>query len=254
MATNITKNELSEFTPSWLDMNFPNDEEYISVKDVIMFYLINCPCERSSSRGIDISLWGKTNIVLWKKIKLELGLEKEKNYEYGNSKPKMKELFHKYNMGCDFTNIVTDTVVFLNDQNVFESMFKHIRNAIAHSRWQVINNIYYFEDGSDDIVDKVKYFSVTARIVLRKETLLKLRDLIITGPSDKEIEKINFNQMTDGMFEKLKDKFKDGNFTRKEAVTLLGIDNSMWIRLYKKGKEDGVMSFKANKWQMKKPL
>ena len=31
MATDITKNEISDFTPSWLDVNFPNDEEYISV-------------------------------------------------------------------------------------------------------------------------------------------------------------------------------------------------------------------------------
>lgn len=253
MATDITKNEISEFTPVWVDVNFPNDEEYARVKDIVKFYLINCPCERSSSRGIDVSSWGKPNIVLWGKLKSQLGFEKGKNYECGNSKPNMKELFSIYGLETDFTNVTNDTLVFIKDGNVFESLLKHIRNSIAHSRWQMLNDIYYFEDGSDDVVDGKTYFSVTARIILKKKTLQDLRDIIIAGPTPEELEKINFIQMIDLFYDKLRVAFGDKGFTRKEALEVIGVDDdSLWVKLYKKGKEDECMVFIKNKWRMKK--
>lgn len=234
-------------------MNFPNDEEYISVRDIIKFYLISCPCERSSSRGMNVSLWGKPNIILWGKIKSQLGFEREKNYEWGNSKPKMKELFFRYGLNTDFTDVVNDTIVFIKDGNVFESPLKHIRSSIAHSRWQVRDDIFYFEDGSDDVVDGITYFSVTARIVLKRQTLLDLRDLIISGPSDEELEKINFSQMIEEFYEKLRLEFGEKGFTRKEAIEVLGIDDdALWVKLYKRGKEDECMVFVKNKWRMKR--
>lgn len=132
-AKDISKYEISDFSPSWLDATFPNDEEYIEIKDIVKFYLINSPCTRSSSRAKDVSIWGKPSIVLWERLKNEIGLVNGVNFDYNNSGPAMKSLFTKYGLSYDFTDISQNMVIFqMTESNVFESIFKHIRNSIAH--------------------------------------------------------------------------------------------------------------------------
>jgi hypothetical protein len=131
----LSKYETSDFTPSWLDLEFPNSEEYEEIKDVIKFYLINTPWPHSSSRGTDITMWGPPFKILMDKLKSEIGLEKGKNFDYCNSGPRLKELFSKYALCTDFTSVASNTVVFLaTDNTVYERLFLHIRNSIAHSR------------------------------------------------------------------------------------------------------------------------
>ena len=101
----IAKYEVSEFKPEWIDQQFPSDDEFIMTKEIIKFYLINSPCYRSSSRGTDITTWGKPNIVLWDKLKKELNLENGKNFDYGKSLPEMKNLFAKHGIKKEFRNM-----------------------------------------------------------------------------------------------------------------------------------------------------
>ncbi len=251
MDVDNSQMEIADFIPSWIDGEFPNDDEYISVKDIIKFYLINCPCEKVSSRGFDISLWGKPNVVLWEKVKNKIGLRNGENFEYGNSKNKMKQLYKKYEMHKEFFNIVDNTDVFLNTGNVFESLFKHIRNAIAHSRWQVVDDILYFEDGNYYNEMGRMSFYVTARIVLKKETMLQVRDVIMAGPSEEEKNKINISKRLDYYIKKLKEKFGTEGFVRKEASAALGIDNEMWKKVYSHGKKENEMIFEKRRWRMK---
>lgn len=250
MKNDITKNEQTEFVPSWLDKNFPSDDEYMAVKDVVRFYLINTPCTQSSSRGIDISKWGKGNSILTNKLKKEIGLEDGKNYACGETYAEMKALFKKYSLEKDFTNIHEDMVVFSKTGTVFNSIFKHIRNAIAHSRWQVKDDIYYFEDVHVGNQDGKQYYSVSARIVLHKDSLIKWRDMIIAGPNEEDSRKIHSIQRLEDLLEKLKKSFPNNNFQRKDVIKCLGIDNNTWKMLYKYGKKEKQMHFKKPYWRM----
>lgn len=83
--------EVSEFCPKWIDMDFPNQEEYINSMEVIKFYLMNSPCEKVSTRGVDISDWGKPNIVLWNRLKAEIGLNNGENYEAVSKRADLKK-------------------------------------------------------------------------------------------------------------------------------------------------------------------
>jgi len=246
------KYEISEFCPTWIDKNFPTSEEYLAVEEIVRFYLINSPCLRSSSRGTDISVWGKPSIVLIDRIKDVLGLTKGTNYDYGKSKPEMKKLFDKYHLEKDFTNVTENMLIFFDNGNVVDFIFKHIRNAIAHSRWQVLNDIYYFEDGSDDDFEGETEFCVTARIVLKKESLIQLRDMIIAGPVPEELNKINQETILNDLSDKIRNMFKGKYFKRKEAIDALGINNDVWKKLYKKCKNDGIMKIDHGSWAIVK--
>lgn len=247
----LIKYEISQFKPQWIDMNFPSDEELENSKDIVRFYLINSPCKNSSARGTNISIWGKPDIILNNKLKSELNLVKNVNYDYTKSKTGMKELFEKYDLKNDFTNITEDKIIFLKKDNIFDSIFRHIRNAIAHSRWQVKNDIYYFEDGNFEEINKEKVFCVTARIVLCKESLIKWRNLINSGPTAQELQRINLEKTLDDLIAKVKNFYIGKSFRKRDIVDKFGIDNNIWKKLYKKGEKDGILKKdKGNRWKI----
>ena len=71
--------------------------------------------------------------------------------------------------------------ISISDQNQVLSLFKHIRNAFAHSRFamhDIVGGDYVliFEDVSSDGK------KVSARIIIRKSTLIKWIDIIEAGP------------------------------------------------------------------------
>ena len=130
----ITKYEISELRPLWIDQNFPTDKEYEAVRDVVRFYLINTPCPESSSRGTDMTVWGDPKIVLLDRMKELAGFENRKNFDYAESSPAVKKLFEKYQLGNGFETRIENIAVFLRTEDVANSLFRHLRNAIAHSR------------------------------------------------------------------------------------------------------------------------
>ncbi|MCF0133406.1 MAG: hypothetical protein HUJ72_06030 [Blautia sp.] len=74
--------------------------------------------------------------------------------------------------------------VSISDQNQFLSLFRHIRNAFSHGRI----NMHETKDGDlmfifEDVGRKVSGgIPVSARMLLRKSTLLKWIDIIEAGP------------------------------------------------------------------------
>ena len=144
-------------------------------------------------------------------------------------------MFKEHDLEEGFINKKEDTVVILDNTSVFDSVFRHIRNSIAHGRWQMKGDIYYFEDGKEESINNVRCFSVTA----------------VNGPSEEEKSKINLEETLDALLDKLYLEFKGKVFGRKDALALLGISNEMWKKLYKKGRECKRMGFLKPKWEIK---
>jgi hypothetical protein len=247
--TDLLSYEIVEKKPEWLDVNFPNDDEYMEVRDIVKFYLINNICENSSCRGTDIDKWGKTSSVLLDKIKDILQLKKGKNYDYCTSIKSIKNLYQDNNLGNDFTFIKENKILFLKNNTVIDSIFRHIRNAIAHSRWQIIGNYYYFEDVKLQNINGKEYWVSTARIILKKESLIECKNIILNGPDKEDLDKINLDKRIEEMIiELIKNFYEMKRFGKGDAIALLKIDDNVWQKLCKKGKEKGVMKFNKPNW------
>lgn len=245
------KVQISDFSPNWINPRSPNKQEYSTLYTIIKFYLINTPCRRTSAKGTDVSVWGQPPTVLLDKLKTELGLVKGRNYDCGKTKKEMKDLFARYALHTDFTSIQQNMVVFLDSTDCFQSIFKHIRNSIAHSRWKKSGKWFYFEDGKDDKCDGEIRFVVTARIILCQESLKKCKEIICSSPTKQDLDKINIAERLEKMLSKLKNRFAGKLFDKREAVEFLGIDDKTWIKLRKKGKEEGKLAVdNKNKWSI----
>lgn len=86
------------------------------------------------------------------------------------------------------TNLQTERIaiyVSKKDQAQFTSIFKHIRNSIAHARFVISEvkidgqqkRVYAFQD---DTLNRTG-FKISARMILREETLLRWSDIISGG-------------------------------------------------------------------------
>lgn len=69
-----------------------------------------------------------------------------------------------------------------NDQHeaMLSCLFRHIRNSFAH------NNTYFFENGNLLLIDFDSKNKVSAMLLIRQQTLLDWRALIIAGPQETE--------------------------------------------------------------------
>ena len=101
----------------------------------------------------------------------------------------MSDAITKADLRTNFlTNLQTERITIYisnKEQSQFISVFNHIRNSIAHARFVISKveieghqkRVYIFQDG---ILEKNK-FKISARMVLREETLLKWIEIISGG-------------------------------------------------------------------------
>lgn len=76
--------------------------------------------------------------------------------------------------------------IYDNQKNQFLSVFYHIRNALAHCRLNMINIdsdcVFIFEDIQPN--KNAEQLKVSARMILRKSTLLKWIEIIENGENE----------------------------------------------------------------------
>ena len=182
--------EISPMNPGWIKKRVPDEYADDSLKDLIMFFVINTPCTDLSSSSIDLSDygWGKG---IWQNDKLKKALFQIAGIERGSTfvvaqktnemkavceKASLKKNFHK---SRDYERIA----IFKGRYNEFLSICYHIRNAFAHGRLAM----YDYENGKDivfvleDGVKKNGEFQVRSRMVLKKSTLIKWMQILKSG-------------------------------------------------------------------------
>ncbi len=171
---------------NWLNALEQNIYEDIRFQKIVRFFVINTPVLGLSARTIDLKTYGWTKpwnkkYYLNRQLK-ELSTNPQlmfstKNYE------DMEITLEKAGLLNDFpSNLSTEVIVIYNNKNnQFISTFSHIRNSLAHGRFNINCDsedwIFVFEDG----IRRKNRFKLSARIVLKLDTLLAWVKLIEGG-------------------------------------------------------------------------
>jgi hypothetical protein len=182
--------EISSMNPGWIKKRVPNEYADESLKDLIMFFVINTPCTDLSSSSIDLSDYGWSKDI-WKNDKLKNALfrvaeiERESTFVVAHRTNEMKSACEKASLKKNFhRNRDKERIaIFKGRYNEFLSICYHIRNSFAHGRLAM----YDYENGKDimfvleDGVKKNGEFQVRSRMVLKKSTLIKWMQILKSG-------------------------------------------------------------------------
>ena len=191
MATNSHGYEISRLSPGWIHKTVPESYADDVLKDLILFYVINTPCENLSS-SLPLSKYG-WNKDVWKKGKLKTdllkvaNLKKDETFFVAHHTNEMKSICNRANLTKGFhkNRTIERVAIYKGQYNEFMSVLYHIRNAFAHGRLAM-----YPDNDSDDIIfvleDGIKKkgdFQVRSRMVLKRTTLKKWMDIIKNRPN-----------------------------------------------------------------------
>lgn len=176
---------ISSDVPAWIDRDSISKFKDANFRKIIDFFIFLNPCKDLCTRA-DFSVFYKWSAPWKKPYKLNKQLKHNStNYKllfsaktYGD----IENALEKANLKDNFPNDITsERICFYNNHKAqFMSVFYHIRNSFAHSRFCIK------EDGDDwifvfeDVVGK-KVKKVSARIILKKSTLLKWIEIIEGG-------------------------------------------------------------------------
>ena len=175
----------------WLQTASPFDVIDEDMKIIIIFFVFHIPVEGVSARGKSLKEYGwgkKSKANDFKELKrrlIEFGEMNEKYFVCEDNFEKLKNALTE-NQLIDFPgNIEKQKLVFTKNKNgINESLIFHIRNAFAHGRVAFYKNGQYIV--MEDINPQNKVIS--ARMILKKETLMKWIYIIRKGPFAEENE------------------------------------------------------------------
>lgn len=173
----------------WLQTASPFDVIDEDMKIIIIFFVFHIPVEGVSARGKSLKEYGwgkKSKANDFKELKrrlIEFGEMKTENFVCVNNFENIKRALEENEL-IDFPgNIEKQKLVFTKNKNgINESLISHIRNAFAHGRVAFYKNGQYIV--MEDINPKNKV--VSARMILKKETLMNWIYIIRKGPFAEE--------------------------------------------------------------------
>lgn len=167
---------------------FESTEDFIKIAK---FFLINTPVEGLSARGIILQNYGWEEGFNIRNLNNKLKKSFHTSdviYKSGNLKD-LNSLFQKLNFVEGYSqSFKEEKVVFANTKgNQFMGICTHIRNCFAHSRFNIHELedndwIFYFEDVSSRANTNNGEHRLSAKMYIRKSTLLKWIDIIQQGP------------------------------------------------------------------------
>lgn len=178
--------------PDWIDVKSFNRNELEVLKEILPFYVINTLQENYSYRGIPITDYGwPDNIWNTGEVKKQLfhvaNLSLGYNLHVAERLEDMSDICNQAHLDSTFYQYRDQEriAIYVNSKsNLVLSIFKHIRNSLAHGRFIMIPN------GDDTIfamesVDNSRQgLILKARMVLRASTLIKWMEIIKKGPVD----------------------------------------------------------------------
>ncbi len=184
-------------------MNVNNNQGFLDVKDftkdeleilkeILPFYVINTIYEGYSYRSIPVTSYGWPDNIwntgdLKDKLFYVANLNINHNVFIVSRLDMMREALVQADMGDNFylNRRKEKIVIYVNSRtNLVLSVFKHIRNALAHGRFAMykIGEDYMFALES---VDNSRLgLVVKARMLLKASTLLEWMKIIKKGPTE----------------------------------------------------------------------
>lgn len=244
---------ITEVHPQWLDTEV--SEEYVDTDllKIIMFFVINSPCEGQSKRGIPLTEYGWKSKPWYSNSYLKDKLDKiifgdgERLFYFANTKLELERKIKEKNFEDDFyLNTVNQRIAIVkisgkNCDSQYMSLFYHIRNSLAHGRLAMYpkNNkdiVFVMEDGEDLSKNE---FGVTARIVISKNTLLKIIERLKAPPE----EEVSYE-------EEIVLAINNGKNTKKKIMQELDIDEKTYKKTIDKLKMNEKIVFKEKYWDI----
>lgn len=180
--------------PNWIINIDPKILDSDSLKTIYQFYVVHTPCEELSARARTLDYYGWNEP--WKKPsklneKLESISTSDKLIYHADKYDNMEDALKQANLLEEaFHNDISEerVCVYNNKKNLFMSVFYHLRNSLAHGRYNVFetkgDRVFILEDVSSK--GKDAKVSVSARMVLFESTLLKWIYIIENGASATE--------------------------------------------------------------------
>ena len=214
-----SKLEYTQENASWI-----NDIDLSKIDDkilrIVKFYVIENPVLHVSSRrkGLRTYGWAKDtpNKYLINKLLEIAALKQGETLFTCKSREGEKDLFENANMHSQFYNHVHENrIALVNSDNLICGIFRHIRNALAHCRAEILTisgeDFFIFENG----MGYNNKFEVKSRMVLKKETLIGWIDFVETGA---EFEKEDQEKKRRQEEECVLTIIKNGNKLSKDSI------------------------------------
>jgi len=184
-------NVTTEKNPKWLQQIAPARFEDKDLFKIVVFFVFHSPCQSLSALSKTLQEYGWN--TPWKKPYYLNKQLKQASSNFNllfstDAYNKMDEALEKAELIDNFpSNLIQERVcIYDKEKNQFLSTFYHIRNAFAHGRLNMVD-----VDGEcvfilEDIVEnkKKRTCKVSARMILKKSTLLKWIEIIETGETE----------------------------------------------------------------------
>lgn len=249
---------LVDIKQKWLLEDLP--EEVITSSDwlkVLRFFVIESPCSGQSNRRKDIcEKWGNAPWAPSRYLKIPLNLAvfgtRSAQFVKVGSKSKIEDalseedLLHSFPSKMESQRAVFTKANGKGNSSSYMSLFYHIRNALAHARFGLLKDkegqfVFVFEDGRKREVQDKEQFELTARGIVRFGSLLKIIEVIESGPDAKpDIE------------EQILAAIKSGLDTKKQIMRELNIPAEDWRTYSQVLRKEGKISCDKHKWSLVK--
>lgn len=167
----------------WENSDFLDGDDAKDIFEIMKFFVIRTPYSKTSLKGVPLSKYGwKGNSLKILKGELQSELCDKDLFFIQNTADDMKIALAKANLIDNFpTNCMTEAVCYTKKDNRVQGLCYHIRNCFAHGRFLLNKNgsdsFFVFEDVSNYKKQK----RVSARMILKKSTLLKWIEIIEGG-------------------------------------------------------------------------
>lgn len=199
-----SKLEYGAHPPVWVTPFTSSSLYTTKVEHVLNFFLVQTPCKLVSARGILLTKYGwetetpSKGGYLEKNLFAIAGLERNINLFIGKSREDERTLFERSHMDSHFyESCMTNHVAFISGGNTLLDLFRTIRNAMAHFRFELLERdgktFLAMENG---LPNSSGSFEVKARLFLDIDTLVAWIDFIKTGAA-KEKEERELQEMLD---------------------------------------------------------
>ncbi len=190
--------QMTELRPDWV--NLGDDELLLRCEfaKIACFFVVNSPCPKFATRGKELEFynWAKkpwrTNRYLRKKLDAVLlpRSSSGKPFKVADRVSTVPAALRKAHLDdAWYEPPFGESFAFYNTlNNEYMSIFYHIRCAIAHGRFAIIedgvNLLYLLENGEQ----KGNIFLVKARMIVKESTLSRWVEILTSGPDENEID------------------------------------------------------------------